>query len=151
MNFKRAILLVREPHKAILAEFNRQNSGHIGVAPKNLFNDYKFEEFVFEKLTSWKAMNVAWARKFPKPLKIVFYSDLLNFLQKTLRDILNFLEWPVNESTLSCAIRKQKGYFKRKRNSFDPYSKKLKNILIKAQREVFDELKMIQMKSLKEH
>lgn len=31
-NFKKAVLLVRDPAKAILAEFNRQSGGHVGFA-----------------------------------------------------------------------------------------------------------------------
>lgn len=31
--YKKAILLIRNPFKTILAEFNRQSGGHIGHAP----------------------------------------------------------------------------------------------------------------------
>lgn len=32
LSFKKAVLLVRDPAKAILAEFNRQSAGHVGFA-----------------------------------------------------------------------------------------------------------------------
>lgn len=35
--FGKAILLVREPGKAILAEFNRQSGGHVGFASQGRF------------------------------------------------------------------------------------------------------------------
>ena len=31
-NFRKAVLLVRDPAKAIIAEFNRQSGGHVGFA-----------------------------------------------------------------------------------------------------------------------
>ncbi|XP_055708811.1 WSCD family member AAEL009094-like [Phlebotomus papatasi] len=42
INFRKAILLVREPYKAILAEFNRQHGGHIGEAEGILQEEKKF-------------------------------------------------------------------------------------------------------------
>ncbi|KPJ12437.1 WSCD family member AGAP003962 [Papilio machaon] len=35
--FESAVLLIRNPRDAILAEFNRINSGHTGIAPKSAF------------------------------------------------------------------------------------------------------------------
>uniref|UniRef100_A0A1B0CV47 Sulfotransferase domain-containing protein n=2 Tax=Lutzomyia longipalpis TaxID=7200 RepID=A0A1B0CV47_LUTLO len=113
--FDRAILLVRDPQEAILSEFHRQYAGHI-----------VWKEFVKENLKLWTEFNLMWPRKFPKPLKIVFYEDLLINLKGSLEEILLFLHWPIERKLLSCAVRKQKGVFKRKKNSFDPYSEKMK-------------------------
>lgn len=39
--FTKAILLVRDPEKAILAEFNRQSGGHIGFASPDRYKRTK--------------------------------------------------------------------------------------------------------------
>ncbi|KAI9581850.1 hypothetical protein GQX74_010167 [Glossina fuscipes] len=56
--FSKALLLVRDPEKAILAEFNRQSGGHVGFASPD---------------------------------------HLVNKLEPVLRNILEFLEFPINE------------------------------------------------------
>lgn len=49
--FDKAILLVRDPDKAILAEFNRQSGGHVGFASpdryKRIKGRCKFKVMVF--------------------------------------------------------------------------------------------------------
>lgn len=39
--FSKAILLVRDPDKAILAEFNRQSGGHVGFASPDRYKRTK--------------------------------------------------------------------------------------------------------------
>lgn len=39
--FSKAILLVRDPEKAILAEFNRQSGGHVGFASPDRYTRTK--------------------------------------------------------------------------------------------------------------
>lgn len=39
--FSKAILLVRDPKKAILAEFNRQSGGHVGFASPDRYKRTK--------------------------------------------------------------------------------------------------------------
>lgn len=41
MQFEKAILLVRDPDKAILAEFNRQSGGHVGFASPDRYKRTK--------------------------------------------------------------------------------------------------------------
>jgi hypothetical protein len=49
--FDKAILLVRDPAKAILAEFNRQSGGHVGFASPDRYRrtkgKCKLETFFF--------------------------------------------------------------------------------------------------------
>lgn len=49
--FGKAILLVRDPAKAILAEFNRQSGGHVGFASPDRYKRTKGKcEFVVQKI-----------------------------------------------------------------------------------------------------
>ncbi|KAL9872781.1 WSCD family member CG9164 isoform X2 [Glossina fuscipes] len=98
--FSKALLLVRDPEKAILAEFNRQSGGHVGFASPDRYKRTRgkyWQQFVANKLHGWELMNINWARNFTGNIKIIFYEDLVNKLEPVLRNILEFLEFPINE------------------------------------------------------
>ncbi|XP_023031058.1 WSCD family member GA21586 [Drosophila willistoni] len=125
--FSKAILLVRDPEKAIIAEFNRQSGGHIGFASPDRYKRTKgkyWQQFVSNKLKGWELMNLSWARNFTGSIKVVFYDDLVHHTERELRAILEFLEYPVDEQLLRCAIMRKEGIFRRKKRvlSFDPYT-----------------------------
>uniref|UniRef100_D3TQS4 Beta-1,6-N-acetylglucosaminyltransferase n=1 Tax=Glossina morsitans morsitans TaxID=37546 RepID=D3TQS4_GLOMM len=125
--FSKALLLVRDPEKAILAEFNRQSGGHVGFASPDRYKRTRgkyWQQFVANKLHGWELMNLNWARNFTGNIKIIFYEDLVNKLEPVLRNILEFLEFPINETLLNCALVRKEGIFRRKKRilSFDPYT-----------------------------
>ncbi|XP_016973464.1 WSCD family member CG9164 [Drosophila rhopaloa] len=125
--FSKAILLVRDPEKAIIAEFNRQSGGHIGFASPDRYKRTKgkyWQQFVSNKLKGWEVMNLSWARNFTGSIKVVFYDDLVHHTERELRSILEFLQFPVSEQLMRCAIMRKEGIFRRKKRllSFDPYT-----------------------------
>ncbi|XP_036319739.1 WSCD family member GA21586 [Rhagoletis pomonella] len=102
--FTKAILLVRDPEKAILAEFNRQSGGHIGFASPDRYKRTKgkyWQQFVHKSLKQWEATYLSWAQDFSGNVKVVFYEDLVGNLEAALRGVLKFLELPVNEVIIS--------------------------------------------------
>ncbi|XP_059622700.1 WSCD family member AGAP003962 [Phlebotomus argentipes] len=130
-NFDRAILLVRDPQKAILAEFNRQSGGHVGFASPDRYKRTKgryWEQFVRKQLTAWELMNLGWGRNFTGPLKVVLYDDLVADVGGTLRSVLHFLNWPIDENMFSCAMSRKEGIYQRKKRlmSFDPFTEEMK-------------------------
>ncbi|XP_016923851.1 WSCD family member CG9164 [Drosophila suzukii] len=129
--FSKAILLVRDPEKAIIAEFNRQSGGHIGFASPDRYKRTKgkyWQQFVSNKLKGWEVMNLSWARNFTGGIKVVFYDDLVHHTERELRSILEFLQFPVNEQLMRCAIMRKEGIFRRKKRllSFDPYTESMR-------------------------
>ncbi|XP_017074492.1 WSCD family member CG9164 [Drosophila eugracilis] len=129
--FSKAILLVRDPEKAIIAEFNRQSGGHIGFASPDRYKRTKgkyWQQFVSNKLKGWEMMNLSWARNFTGSIKVVFYDDLVHHTERELRSILEFLQFPVNEQLMRCAIMRKEGIFRRKKRllSFDPYTETMR-------------------------
>ncbi|XP_037726890.1 WSCD family member CG9164 [Drosophila subpulchrella] len=129
--FSKAILLVRDPEKAIIAEFNRQSGGHIGFASPDRYKRTKgkyWQQFVSNKLKGWEVMNLSWARNFTGDIKVVFYDDLVHHTERELRSILEFLQFPVNEQLMRCAIMRKEGIFRRKKRqlSFDPYTESMR-------------------------
>ncbi|TDG39301.1 hypothetical protein AWZ03_014277 [Drosophila navojoa] len=140
--FSKAILLVRDPEKAIIAEFNRQSGGHIGFASPDRYKRTKgkyWQQFVSNKLKGWELMNLSWARNFTGSIKVVFYDDLVQHTERELRRILEFLEFPVNEQLLRCALVRKEGIFRRKKRllSFDPYTDAMRAELLARRRIVY--------------
>ncbi|XP_013167977.1 PREDICTED: WSCD family member AGAP003962-like [Papilio xuthus] len=129
--FESAILLIRNPRDAILAEFNRINSGHTGIAPKSAF-DMKVRAprrkvwvpFVSLQLRKWEIFHNLWLTKFPGPVYIVFYEALLSDTRNTLQGILIFLNITVTEDDMNCALSNKDGLYKRnkKYKDFDPFT-----------------------------
>ena len=62
---------------------------------KILISDW--QQFVTNKLNGWENMNLGWARFFTGDLLIVYYDDLVANSEKILREILSFLEFPIEE------------------------------------------------------
>lgn len=42
-------------------------------------------------------MNLDWAKNFTGELKIIFYDDLVKNVEESLRDILRFINYDINE------------------------------------------------------
>ncbi|XP_070204314.1 WSCD family member CG9164-like [Littorina saxatilis] len=111
-HFQRAVLLLRHPRDAVLAEFNRLHGGHVGHAKLKDFEE-RWESFWPGALDYWAAFNTDWLH-FQGPLHVVKYEDLELRLNATLRDLLRFLEVSVSAQDFDCAL-KNNGNFRRKK------------------------------------
>lgn len=123
IHFSKAILLIRDPDKAIVAEFNRQSGGHVGFASVDRYKRSKgrcklillektifiinsifpidWQQFVTNKLWAWEQMNIQWATNFTGAVQIIYYDDMVEDVEGTLRKILKFIEFPINEVRVS--------------------------------------------------
>lgn len=94
-------------------------------------------------------------------MKLVFYDDLVENVEGTLRSILKFLKFPVNEvrvlifvkenfveitssfstfkELLACALMRKEGIYRRKKRilQFDPYSPAMHAIIDEKRGEVY--------------
>lgn len=141
--FSKAVLLVRAPANAIQAEFNRQSGGHIGFASPDRYKKTRgkyWQQFVTEKLKMWNEMNLDWLYNFTGPTHVIFYEQLVDNVQHTLTVLLNFLEVPISDNRLACALERQEGIYRRKRRymNFDPYTRKMKKLLQMEQKKVYE-------------
>lgn len=109
--YQRAILILRNPKDALLAEFNRIRGGHIGHAREEDFSK-KWIGFVTVKAKSWFEMNKSWL-DFPGDLHIVRYEDLKSDPVKEINSLLKFLRKEISQEELSCVIENLTGRFKR--------------------------------------
>ncbi|RZF42387.1 hypothetical protein LSTR_LSTR004195 [Laodelphax striatellus] len=144
--YQRAVLLVRAPGHAIHAEFNRQSGGHVGFASPHRYtrnNGRYWHQFVVEKLSSWKNMNLDWVRNFDGPTHVVLYENLVQNVESTLRELIEFIQLPIDEKQMQCALERREGIYRRKRRVFnlDPYTTSMKIMLQIEQEKVLHEIK----------
>ncbi|XP_058130604.1 WSCD family member AGAP003962 [Anopheles ziemanni] len=140
--YTKAILLVRDPERAILAEFNRQSGGHVGFASPDRYRRTKgryWTQFVKNKLWAWEQTNLSWAKNFTGEVRLVFYDDLVANVEGTLRSILKFLNHTPDEELLACALMRKEGIYRRKKRilQFDPYSPAMHAAIDEKRAEVY--------------
>ncbi|KAI8442406.1 hypothetical protein MSG28_005922 [Choristoneura fumiferana] len=129
--FKAAVLLVRNPRDAILADFNRHLMGHVGTAPISAFKmkspDRKksaWAVYVSKNVAAWEALHARWLSRFAGRVLVVLYGALVRDTRQALLDILDFLNHTVPEEDIYCAVVNKEGIYRRRKKlqDFDPFS-----------------------------
>ncbi|XP_017293302.1 WSC domain-containing protein 1 isoform X3 [Kryptolebias marmoratus] len=129
--FDSAILLMRNPYRSLMAEFNRKCAGHLGHATDVQWNSKEWPEFVSSYAPWWASHALSWL-KFGQRLLVVHYEELQRALLPQLRFITAFLNVTVTEERLLCAQSNQDGHFKRsgtQQPSFDPFTSDMKQMI----------------------
>lgn len=106
------------------------------------FSDW--QQFVIDKLSAWKSMNLDWLRNFTGPTHVIVYEQLVTDIEYTLRSLLDFIKLPVTEEQMKCALERREGIYRRKRRIFnlDPYTNSMKMMLKVEQEKVLQEIKV---------
>uniref|UniRef100_A0A673HKX5 WSC domain-containing protein 1-like n=1 Tax=Sinocyclocheilus rhinocerous TaxID=307959 RepID=A0A673HKX5_9TELE len=126
-----AILLIRNPYRSLMAEFNRKCAGHLGYASDQHWKSKEWPEFVGSYASWWASHILDWLR-YGKKLLVVHYEELQESLVPTLRSITSFLNTSVSEERLLCAECNKDGHFKRsgvRRPTFDPFTPDMKRLI----------------------
>ncbi|XP_050177799.1 WSC domain-containing protein 1 [Myiozetetes cayanensis] len=129
--FDSAILLIRNPYKSLMAEFNRKYAGHLGYATDRNWKSKEWPDFV-NSYASWWASHVLDWLKYGKRLLIVHYEDLKQSLIPKLREMVEFLNVTVTEDRLLCVENNRDGNFKRsgaKQKDFEPFTQEMKDLI----------------------
>ncbi|NXB46402.1 WSCD1 protein, partial [Leucopsar rothschildi] len=131
--FDSAILLIRNPYKSLMAEFNRKYAGHLGYATDRNWKSKEWPDFV-NSYSSWWASHVLEWLKYGKRLLVVHYEELKQSLIPTLREMVEFLNVTVTEDRLLCVENNRDGNFKRsgaKQKDFEPFTQEMKDLINK--------------------
>nr|XP_020668131.1 WSC domain-containing protein 1 isoform X1 [Pogona vitticeps]XP_020668132.1 WSC domain-containing protein 1 isoform X1 [Pogona vitticeps] len=132
--FDSAILLIRNPYKSLVAEFNRKCAGHLGYATDRNWKSKEWPDFVNSYASWWASHVLDWLR-YGKRLLIVHYEDLKRTLLPKLRDIVGFLNVTVTEDRLLCVENNREGNFKRPGarwpDTFEPFTQEMKDLISK--------------------
>nr|XP_012634608.1 WSC domain-containing protein 1 isoform X3 [Microcebus murinus] len=118
--FDSAILLIRNPYRSLVAEFNRKCAGHLGYAADRNWKSKEWPEFVNSYSSWWSSHVLDWL-KYGKRLLVVHYEELRRSLVPTLRQMVAFLNVSVSEERLLCVENNKEGSFRRRgRRPHDP-------------------------------
>ncbi|XP_078467725.1 LOW QUALITY PROTEIN: uncharacterized protein LOC144730824 [Lampetra planeri] len=93
--FDAAILLVRNPYRALVAEFNRKYGGHLGYASEKRWRGKEWPDFVHSYAPWWVSHALDWLRYGPRRrLLVVHYERLRGELHAEMRRMVAFLGAP---------------------------------------------------------
>ncbi|XP_007894880.2 WSC domain-containing protein 1 [Callorhinchus milii] len=126
--FDAAILLIRNPYKALMAEYNRKRAGHLGYASEHHWKSQEWPEFVNTYASWWASHTLEWLRQGRRVL-VVHYEELKRNLLGELRRMVGFLQLSVPEERLLCVESHRDGNFKRsgrRQKDFDPFTPDMK-------------------------
>lgn len=70
------------------------------------------------KLGAWEQMNLQWAKNFTGDVHIVYFEDLVQNVDSTLRGILQFLHFPINEVIIIIHSKYSRSKFNTLTNDF---------------------------------
>ncbi|XP_048855564.1 WSC domain-containing protein 2-like [Brienomyrus brachyistius] len=126
--FDAAILVIRNPYKALMAEFNRKYGGHIGFASRAHWKGREWPEFVKSYAPWWASHTLDWLR-YGKKVHVVHFEELKKDLFVKLKSMVVFLGVQVSEDRLLCVEGQKDGNFKRsglRKLEYDPYTPKMR-------------------------
>ncbi|XP_043831028.1 WSC domain-containing protein 2 isoform X2 [Dromiciops gliroides] len=129
--FDAAILLIRNPYKALMAEFNRKYGGHIGFASQAHWKGKEWPEFVRNYAPWWATHTLDWL-KYGKKVLVVHFEDLKQDLFTQLERMVSLLDVDVLEDRLLCVEGQKDGNFKRsglRKLEYDPYTPEMQNTI----------------------
>ncbi|MCJ8740376.1 hypothetical protein PDJAM_G00058250 [Pangasius djambal] len=126
-----AILLIRNPYRSLMAEFNRKCAGHLGYASDQHWKSKEWPEFVGSYASWWASHVLDWLR-FGQKLLVLHYEELQESLVPRLRSVIAFLNVSTSEERLLCAETNKDGHFKRSgahRPTFDPFTPDMRQLI----------------------
>ncbi|XP_043574424.1 WSC domain-containing protein 1-like isoform X1 [Chiloscyllium plagiosum] len=150
--FDAAILLIRNPYKALMAEFNRKRAGHLGYASERHWKSKEWPEFVNTYAPWWASHTLDWL-KYCSRVLVVHYEDLKKNLLPQLKRMVEFLNISVSDDRLLCVETQKDGNFKRsglRQKDFDPFTLEMKSVINSYIEMVDEALKMKNLTGLPE-
>ncbi|XP_077021744.1 sialate:O-sulfotransferase 1 [Tamandua tetradactyla] len=129
--FDSAILLIRNPYRSLMAEFNRKCAGHLGYAADRNWKSKEWPDFVHSYASWWSSHVLDWL-KYGKRLLVVHYEELRRSLVPTLRDMVAFLNVSVSEERLLCVENNKEGSFRRRGqrpHDPEPFTPEMKDLI----------------------
>ena len=118
--FSKAILIIRDPFSALVAEWNRRHAGQVGHANQSTFvhnSGSDWAKYVYRRISKWADFNINWYNTFANnnSIHIVQYESLVKNTYHEMKRILNFLNMDVSKSIIDCAMTRKEGLYHRKK------------------------------------
>lgn len=150
--FDSSILMIRNPYKALMAEFNRKYGGHIGFASQAHWRGKEWPEFVKNYAPWWASHTLDWLH-YGRNVHVVHFEDLKRDLFTKLKGMVEFLGLKVSEDRLLCVEGQKDGNFKRsglRKLEYDPYTPEMRSNINELIRTVDAALKKRNMSGVPE-
>ncbi|XP_039267940.2 sialate:O-sulfotransferase 2-like [Styela clava] len=143
-----AVLLIRNPYDATLAEFVRKKTrNHTGVIDNDIFRSPEFKRYASNRPDYWFGITNVVLKTFMEKVVVVYFEDLVKNSIKEMRRIVEFLPEEIVgsdeesfERRLMCMNLDLVGNFKRppRKLNFDPFDAFIRNKFDKKIREMDD-------------
>lgn len=65
-----------------------------------LYHHLDWQQFVTDKLWTWEQTNLDWGKNFTGPVEIVHFEKLVENVEGSLRRLLQFLDFPIDEVSI---------------------------------------------------
>ncbi|XP_029296026.1 sialate:O-sulfotransferase 2 [Cottoperca gobio] len=127
-SFDSCVLMIRNPYKALMAEFNRKYGGHIGFASQAHWKGKEWPEFVKNYSPWWASHTLDWLN-YGKTVHVVHFENVKRDLFSQLKGMVQFLDLKVSEDRLLCVEGQKDGNFKRsglRKLEYDPYTPEMR-------------------------
>ncbi|XP_074494093.1 sialate:O-sulfotransferase 2 [Sebastes fasciatus] len=127
-SFDSSVLMIRNPYKALMAEFNRKYGGHIGFASQAHWKGKEWPEFVKNYSPWWASHTLDWLN-YGKVVHVVHFENVKRDLFSQLKGMVQFLGLKVAEDRLLCVEGQKDGNFKRsglRKLEYDPYTPEMR-------------------------
>lgn len=127
-SFDSSVLMIRNPYKALMAEFNRKYGGHIGFASQAHWKGKEWPEFVKNYSPWWASHTLDWLN-YGKVVHVVHFENVKRDLFSQLKGMVQFLGLKVSEDRLLCVEGQKDGNFKRsglRKLEYDPYTPEMR-------------------------
>jgi len=114
--FPKTLLLIRNPFRAILSEFNRLNNrghSHTGEADEKLFHDGIFLEFFGKQLPRWGRSIAKWMNEYQGEVQAVCYERMKEETIEVVKKSVEFMEVPFARPRCIKKSKLSHGNFKR--------------------------------------
>ncbi|XP_070581297.1 sialate:O-sulfotransferase 1-like isoform X1 [Ptychodera flava] len=109
-DFSAAIVLIRNPYHAFIADYNRMAAGHIGFADVHMFRQKGWENYVTFAALAWQKFYINWLGWKNNKI-IIYYEDLVNNTLLQVRNMMTFLSLTLEEDRQICYLEMWKGNF----------------------------------------
>ncbi|KAK3085150.1 hypothetical protein FSP39_025116 [Pinctada imbricata] len=120
--YRRAVLILRNPYDALLAEFNRRHGGHMGYASEMHFRS-EWSKYVTIMSDEWVKMNYDWLQ-FSSSLHVTHYENFRKNPKAEIKSLLKFLNVTIPFKDMLCVMKNVNGYHKRiqtKTTRYEPF------------------------------
>ena len=137
----KAILVVRNPMDALVAEYTRTISKeHTKEVPLEAFLKPQWEEYINRMVLRWATFHRYWLDEFEGEILYVLFDDLRDHTHREIQRILHFLGRGFTYS--NCHYSDSEGKFRRKKQSdFVPYTKKQALTVSRVTKNPFERIK----------